>query len=376
MSTKGFRTWIEVDTKAIENNYRAFRSIIPKNTKLMAIVKSNAYGHGLVDFSRTISDLGADWLGVDSITEALKLRKNGITTPILVLGYVLPELISVAIKNDISITVSNFETLKIIEKSENSEPVKIHLKVDTGMHRQGFLFEDQKKLISKLKTQKTKIIVEGLYTHFAAAKNPDFPGHTKKQIEEFKKWIGVIKKAGFSPITHAGATSGTIVYPESHFDMVRVGISLHGLWPSQDVKKFAEKKIKIIPTLTWKVVISEIKKLPKGERIGYDLTEKLKRDSKIALCPIGYWHGYPRSMSGKSFVLVHGKKAKVLGRISMGMTIIDITDIPNAKIGDEAVLIGNSGDENISAEYIADLAGTVNYEIVTRINPLIKKIYK
>ena len=376
METKGLRTWIEIDTKAIENNYRAFRSIISKNTKLMAIVKSNAYGHGLLDFSRTISDLGADWLGVDSITEALKLRKNGVVTPILVLGYVLPELIPVAIKNNISITVSNFETLKIIKNSTGSEQLKVHIKVDTGMHRQGFLLSEQKKLMPKIKDLKGKIFVEGLYTHFAAAKNPNFPDHTMKQIEEFKKWKEILKKAGFNPISHAAATSGTIVYPESHFDMVRVGISLHGLWPSQDVKKFAEKKMKIFPTFTWKVVISEIKKLPKGSRVGYDLTEELKRNSRIALCPIGYWHGYPRSMSGKGFVIVGGKKVKVLGRISMGMTVIDITDVPKARVGDEVILIGSSGKERISVEDFANQAGTINYEVVTRINPLIKKFYK
>lgn len=375
MRVKGFRTWIEIDSKAIASNYKVFRSLIPKKTKLMAIAKSNAYGHGLFDYSELVESLGVDFIGVDSITEALKLRKNGIKIPILVLGYILPEMVEVAEKNNISITVSNFETLSLLQNNKNLSSIKVHIKVDTGMHRQGFLFEEQKSLIAKLKVSNSKILIEGLYTHFAAAKNPDKPGYTEKQIDEFEKWIKLFKNAGFNPMIHASATSGTIAYPKAHFDMVRIGIGLYGMWPSEDIKKLAEKKIRLIPALSWKTVISEIKKLKKGDSVGYDLTETLSRNSKVALCPIGYWHGYPRSLSGKSHVLIEGKEAKVLGRVSMGMIVVDITDIKNANVGDEVVLIGKSGKKEVSAEMIAKIAGTINYEITTGINPLIKKIY-
>jgi alanine racemase len=378
-SHNGLRTWIEIDRKAIKGNYDTFRSLIPKSCKLLAIVKSNAYGHSLIDFSKEAEKLGADFLGVDSIIEALALRREGIKTPILVLGYTLPEMISEAIKNDISITVSSLEMLKKITAviGKNDKKLKIHIKVDTGMHRQGFLPEDSAKILANLQltTNNKQLEVEGVFTHFASAKNPAFPVYTNHQIDDFKEWISLFNKNGFKPIVHAAATAGSLVFPDSHFDMVRIGIGLYGEWPSKESKAYLQDKMKLEPVLTWKTIISEIKNLLKGERLGYDLTEKLDRDSVVGICPVGYWHGIPRALSSVGYFLVNGKRAKILGRISMDMIVIDLTGIIGVKVTDEAVILGGSGKTKIISEEMAGMADTCNYELITRINPLIKRIY-
>ena len=365
----GLRTWLEIDCRAIEKNYKIFRSLIITKTKLMAVVKSNAYGHGLVDFAKKLERLGADWFGVDSVVEGLALRREGIKAPILVLGYTLSDKFKEAADNDISITVSSFETLETLQKNHLSKPLKIHIKVDTGMHRQGFLIKDLPGVL------KSKIEPEGLYTHFAAAKNPAFPEYTKKQIAEFEQWRTAFKKVGFLPICHASATAGAMIFPEANFDMTRIGIGFYGLWPAKEIESYFANRILLEPTLSWKTIISEIKELPKGAKIGYDLTETLQKESRIAICPIGYWHGYPRTLSSVGFVLVGGKRARILGRVSMDMISINITDIKDAKVGDEVVLIGKQKKEKITAGELANLSDTSHYEIVTRLNPLMKRVY-
>lgn len=384
--TTGLRTWIEVSKKALDNNYREFRKLIKPECKLMAIAKSNAYGHGLVDYAKTMTELGADWIGVDSITEAMRLRKEGIGIPILVLGYTLPENLAEAVENNISLTISSFDSLDALQRffagTQNDKSglihdsgFMIHVKVDTGMHRQGFQLDEFEKAVKFIKESLLNVQVEGAYTHFAAAKDPSFPDETNAQIEQFKEAAEILKKYGFNPICHAAATSGTIVFPESHFDMVRIGIGLMGLWPSSETKDCFIDKINLIPALTWRTIISEIKTVKAGERIGYDFTETLSRDSKIAILPVGYWHGYRRDLSGIGHVIVRGKKAKILGRISMDMITIDVTDIENTAVGDHVTLIGSDGDAEVSAYELAELSNTSWYETITQINPLIKKIY-
>lgn len=372
---KGLRTWIEIDKKAIKNNYNQFRKLIPKDCKLCSVVKSNAYGHGIFDFSKEIVSLGVDFLAVDSVVEALALRGEKISTPILVLGYTLPEMILKAVQKNVSITISHFEGLNSLLKVFANKKIKIHIKVDSGMHRQGFFEEDIEKVIKFLKENKEIIEVEGLYTHFATAKNPDFPEGTKNQIISFKKWTKAFKENGFKTINHASATAGTIVYPEAHFDMVRIGIGMYGLWPSPEVKKAFVNKVDLKPALSWKTLVSEIKKIKAGERVGYDFTEEVKRPSVIAILPIGYWHGFPRVLSSIGQVLIRGKKVKVVGRVSMDMIVVDVTDVSDVSILDEAIIIGRSNKEEVTAEEIVDSFEGSYYEFITRINPLIKKFY-
>lgn len=363
------RTWIEIDKKAIYHNIGEFRKIIKPSVKLMAIVKSNAYGHGLVDFAKTAENK-VDWFGVDSITEGLKLRQKGLKKPILVLGYTLPSRVEGAIQNNISLTISTLDALEHL--SAFKSPPKIHIKIDTGMHRQGFFLKDLPQVIKILK--QLKLFPEGLYTHLAAAKDRLYPSYSFKQIEDFKKADELFKKAGFKNyLRHVAASAGTILYPESHFDLARIGIGLYGMFPTKESE--VQTEINLKPVLTWKSIISEIKNVPKGAYIGYDLTEKISKASKIAIVPIGYWHGFDRGFSNCGEVLVKGRRCKVLGRVNMDMIMIDISNVSSVKIGDEIVMLGNSKKEMIYAEDMALKIGTTNYEVVTRINPLIKRFY-
>lgn len=371
----GLRTWIEVDREAVAHNYRAFRSVISKRTKLLAVVKSNAYGHSLLDFSKEAERLGADFLGVDSVVEALALRKEGVRIPILVLGYTVREMIPEAAAADIALSISSFEGLAAARGANLSKPLKIHIKADTGMHRQGFLPADLPKALAELSAAGSKLVAEGLYTHFAAAKNPAFPADTMRQIAEFRKWIDAFAAAGRAPIVHAAATAGTLLFPDAHFDMVRIGIGLYGLYPAREVKEYAKDRVNLRPALSWKAIIGELKDLPAGARIGYDFTETLPRPARAAVLPVGYWHGYPRSLSSIGRVLAGGKPARVLGRVSMDMIVVDVTGIPKLKVEDEVTLLGRAGEADASAETVAALADSSWYEILTRLNPLIKRFY-
>ncbi len=371
----GLRTWLEIDKSAIAHNYQQFRNLIASKTKLMGVVKSNAYGHNFLEFAKELISLGADYLAVDSAVEGLALRREGVKTPTLVLGYTLPEMQKELVENDIDLSISNFEAFDSLLKQTYTKIPKIHLKVDTGMTRQGFQLSDLEKLIELLKKNKSKFNLDGLFTHFAAAKNPSFPNDTKKQIEQFEIWRNAILKAGFSPICHASATSGTILFRQAEYDMVRVGIGMYGLWPSAETKAYAEQKVSLKPVLSWRTIVGEVKTLTENRGVGYDLTENLPAGSKVAILPIGYWHGYPRSLSSLGPVLINGERARIVGRVSMDMLIVDITNISNVKVGDVVTLIGSDGNQTISAEELSNIIGASWYELVTRINPLIKRIY-
>ncbi len=370
--TKGLRTWIEIDKAAMAHNYAVLRKLLTPETKFMAVVKSNAYGHCLQDFSLEIEKLGADWIGVDSIVEATALRKEGIKVPIFVLGYTLPSRLDEAAEHNITLSVSTFETLEALSKF--NQTISIHIKVDTGMHRQGFQIDQIVEVISKLQSLPKNISVTGLFTHFAAAKNPTKQEQTLAQIAQFEMWRKAFKEAGLKIISHAAASAGAMVYPQAHYDMVRFGIAMYGVWPSAEVKG-VEKGMELKPILSWRTIIGEVKDVKKGEGVGYDFTAVLERNSRLAICPIGYWHGLPRSVSNAGYVLVNGKKAPITGRVSMDMLIIDVTDIPDVKVGSIVTIIGKDGGEEVLAYKIADPERTSEYEIITRLNPLIKRFF-
>lgn len=372
-ASKKYKTWIEIDRAAIKHNYEVFRGLIKSETKLMAVVKSNAYGHDLVQFSKECEALGADFLGVDEAREAFILLEEGIKSPILILNYVEEDLLEDVVKKGISFTVSNFNMLGRAVALKDSKP-KIHIKADTGLGRQGFLLKDLDKVLEIL-TQEN-LAVEGLYTHYSFAESPSHNDYTDKQTDEFKTWIKAFAEKGFNPIKHASAASGCILGDKYHFDMVRIGIGLFGHWGSRELRDWAGDRIVLKQTMTWKTVVSEIKDKPKGSFLGYDLKKCLERDSRIAIIPVGYWHGMTGIMTNNGEVLIRGKRAPIYGRVAMDMTIVDITDIPGVEIGDEVVLVGFQGDDCISTDELKYRLELINYEFVTRINAQIPRIYK
>jgi len=374
---KGLRTWIEVDKKALQNNYKEFRKILSPDTKMCAVVKSNAYGHGLVDFSVQAEKIGVDYFAVDSITEAIRLRKEGIKKPILVLGHTLKDRMLDACNFDIEITISSFDSLFNVYKISKGlkKKIKVHLKIDTGMHRQGFMVSDRERLFEYLEDRVGGVEIVGVYTHFANAKKPDDRKETEKQIEEFVLWKEECVKRKIGKIFHASATAGALLYPEAHFDMVRIGMGLYGYYPSPEMKKVFKKSVDIKSILSWRSVVSEIKQIPKNEGMGYNFTFVTERKTNIALVPIGYWHGFGRDFSNVGHVLIRGKKYPMRGSISMDMIIVDITAGSQIKVGDVVTIIGEDTAKHQWANEISSNVEFSYYEFLTRINPLIKKIY-
>jgi len=372
--SKKHKTWLEIDIKNIEHNYEVFRSLLDAKTKLMAVVKSNAYGHDMIKFSKEMVRLGADFLGVDDAREAFILRSEKIQTPILIFSYIEEGNLEDVIKNNISVTVSNFEMLFRVVSFKNLNP-KIHIKVDTGLGRQGFTEKDMEKL-SKI-IQDENMEIEGLYTHYSVAESPSKIDYTKKQTEEFQKWIDFLNKKNIYPkITHSSAASGAILDKGFHFGMVRIGIGLFGHWGSRELKDWVNERVKIFQVATWKTIVAEIKEKPKGSFIGYNLRNCLKRDSKIAILPIGYWHGLTGIASEKAEFLINGKRVPILGRVAMDMSIIDVSDLENVKVGDEVVIVGEQMGETITTDDLKYRFDLLNYEFLTRINADIPRIYK
>jgi len=396
-SLENLRTWIEIDAHAAKHNYDMFRKLIGtgsrgKKVQLWSVVKSNAYGHGLFVFSKLMDECGVDGFCVDSIVEGVALRHAGIKKPILVLGSTLASRYVEASRENIIVTVSNREAFAAIAREKN--PPQFHIKIDSGMHRQGFYVEEIPKILALLKSRSVlRPALKGIYTHFASAKDINYPGYTDDQLKKYEKAVALFEKAGFKNMTkHAAATGGTLINKKYHFDAVRIGIGLYGLWPSKELEVQLSEKIILKPVLSWRTRISEVKKLQKGDYVGYDLTERVPRATTMAVLPIGYWHGFPRALSSLGEVLVRGERARVLGRVSMDITTIALPDggaktkKSSIKPGDIATLIGKAGrstgrsgsvrgdSDEIFAWEPSQKAGTTHYEFLTRLNPLMERV--
>jgi alanine racemase len=368
-------TWIEISKSALKNNVAQIKKRLSKKTKYMAVVKANAYGHGLLNVVGAIKN-NVDAFAVYDFSDALFLRKNKITKPLLTLGRVFPEQVTIAIKNNIELSVSNLDILENAQKISGKKKLIIHLCVDTGFGRDGFILSDMKKVLPLLQSQ--KIEVRGLYTHFASADESAFDDYSKKQIDELLLWKKALAEIGLQPLVHASATAGTFLSKfESHFDLVRIGIGNYGLWPSKEVEKRCAKQTKLIPVLAWKAMVVELKALPKGSHISYGCSFTLQRDSKIAILPVGYFDGISRVSSKKGWVIINKIKVPQLGRVTMNMIIIDVTDVKKIKVGDIATVIGADGNEIVSAQDWGDWSETSNYEIVTRLSAsLVRKVVR
>lgn len=376
-------SWVEIDSKALRHNVMQFRSLIGKDRILCGVVKSNAYGHGILEVSKQILGFGVDWLGVNSVEEGVFLRKSGIKAPTLILGYVPLFQLKKAISHDLRMVVYNIETVKELGRIAQIEKknVYLHIKLETGTNRQGVSPERIIEFVKEIK-KFPFLILEGISTHFANIEDTTDHSYAESQLTIFKKTVEMLEENGIViPIKHTSCTAATILFPDTYFNMVRVGIGIYGLWPSKETLLSSmingNPSVELKPVLTWKTKIAQIKEVKKGSFIGYGCTYKTNRDSRIAVLPVGYNEGYDRRLSNIAHVLIRGQRAPLRGRVAMNMMMVDVTDIEEIKLEDEVVLIGSQGKERITAEYLASLCGTINYEIVTRINPLIpRKVLK
>lgn len=367
--------WIEINLNILKNNYDFIRKKIGNKTKIAAVVKANAYGHGAVQVAKKLAELGADYFCVGSPEEGLELRNAGIKRPILVLAEILEEQYQEIIEADLIQTVASENTLYSLNKfaKKNNRIIKIHLKIDTGMGRIGFFPQEIPKIYQKAK-ELNNVKVRGLFSHFASAdsKNKAF---AEKQLFRFKEAISCLEtleaKNTKKLELHIANSAAIIDLPESSFDIVRPGIIIYGLLPSKELKNQANLK----PLLSFKTKIVEIRKLPANSPLSYGSTYKTKKEEKIAVLPIGYKDGYPRLLSNKGEVLIKGQRAPIRGKVCMGQVLVSIEEIENVELGDEVVLIGKQGKEEIRAAEIADLCGTISYEIVCNLSERLRKIY-
>ncbi|OCT11115.1 alanine racemase [Paenibacillus pectinilyticus] len=371
-------TWVEISLDALRSNIEQFQKVLPAGMKQMAVVKADAYGHGAVEVAKEVLSAGVDYLGVAFFDEALELRNAGITAPILVLGYTPPEGINRARELDVTIAVYSRDVLEALceqgRKLENAaqKKLKIHIKLDTGMGRLGLHTEaDAIPFIEEALTL-SNVEVEGLFTHYANADEVD-KSYTLEQYGRFERIVSYFTDKGVSfPYIHAGNSAAAIDLPGLTYSMVRLGISMYGLYPSADVD---QTKIELKPVLSLKTGIVHLKTLPAGSGVSYGTIYHTKGDEQIGTLPIGYADGYSRMLSGKAEVLVRGKRVPIVGRICMDQCMINVSDVPDVEALDEVVLIGEQDGERISAEDVADQLGTINYEIICMISHRVARVY-
>jgi alanine racemase len=359
-------SWIEISKSAILSNIAAIKKNLKPKVKFIGVVKANAYGHGLFEVVSTIKDK-VDYLAVYDFNDAVFLRSKKITKPIFVMGFTPLDKINLSVKNKLEISVSNFEILQEAKKLPKNKQIKIHICIDSGLGRDGFLKSDLKKLLPLLKNNNLEVV--GLYTHLAASDDDSFLSYTKKQIAELLWWKKELAKIGISPMVHGSSTTGSLISEfKNCFDAVRIGGGLYGLWSSKEAAQKNFHKTRLKSALSWKTKIIEVKEMPKGSHISYSCTFTLKRDSRIAILPIGYFDGIPRSSSNKSQVLINGKKVPQIGRVTMNMIVIDVTDLKKVKIGDLVTVIGKDKKEEITSQDWGDWSDSFNYEITTRLS--------
>lgn len=361
-------TWVEIDLNKIENNFNEIKKIT-SNRKVICVVKADAYGLGAHEIANKLSESSAYAFAVASMEEALDLRSSGITKPILVLGYVDTRNLTLASSNGIRITLFDKDFIKRLKEYKDEHVLSIHVKVDTGMHRLGISPEEVEEVFNELLSLKN-VIIEGIYTHFSSA-DVDRE-YTEHQIRKFDDVLLKLKAKNIHvPVVHAANSATILNFRNAYYDAVRPGILLYGFSPNASIKLDSIYQ----PAVSLKTRIIKVTNLKKGERISYGGTYETDSDKTIATLPIGYADGVPRLLSNVGYVLVKGRKARIVGTITMDMMMIDVTNFPYIHPGNEVVIFGSQNGENISLEEFSSMAKTIPYEILTRLNKRIRRVY-
>ncbi len=370
MTLDGIVTWAEIDLDAIAHNVRALKAFVGPQTQIIASVKANAYGHGLLPVARTVLEAGASWLAVHRIQAGIALREGGITAPILLLGHTPESGVRLVLRYHLTPTVVDQETAAALA-AQATETVRVHVKVDTGMSRYGLEPEKVLDLIRYI-ARLPHLQLEGVFSHFATADEADL-SFAQDQLRQFREVLQTIAAEGYEvQMPHIGNSAGTITLPEAHMAAVRPGVLLYGMPPSEHVRP----PFPLHRALTLKSRVIHVRTLPAGRSISYGRTYVTPTPMKAALVSLGYGDGYPRAASNRGMVLIHGQRAPIRGRICMDQFVVDVTHIPHVRVGDEVVAIGQQGDETITAEEVANWAGTINYEITTGLLPQVVRVYR
>lgn len=368
-----------IDTASLSHNISVLKKGLAPGAEIAAVVKSNAYGHGVRIAWRAFVEGGATWLCVDSLHEAQELRDDGYTGNLFVMGHIPPAHAKTAASLDVRCMVYDRRQIDALGEAANaaSRPLRLVMKLETGTQRQGLTIEAALNLAHYI-ARFPYLVLEGTATHFANIEDTTDHSFAYEQLRIFNEYNDILTANGFRPTLRTIANSAAgILWPHTHCELVRAGITCYGMWPSTECYVSARllgKDVDLRPALTWKTLIAQIKTVPAGSLIGYGCTYETTHESRIAVLPVGYYDGYDRAMSNLAYVLIRGKRAPVRGRICMNMCMVDVTDIPDAEPGDDVVLLGRQGGESLSAEQLATWAGTINYELTTQIQTNIPRI--
>ncbi len=368
-----YRMRAEINLDAIRTNIMTMKNCIPARKKLLAVIKANAYGHGAVEVANALDDL-ADYYGVAFMDEAIELRKAGIVKPILILGHTDESLFGANIQYDITQTIYSFEQGKVLSDLavKAGKKAKIHIKIDTGMNRIGFSCKWESVDTIVALTKLPGIEAEGIFTHYYLADAED-KQLAMQQLSKYTQMIEWLEEEGVTfSLRHISNSAGIMEMPNDTYDMVRSGIATYGLYPSEEMNKEA---CVLYPAMELKSHITHVKTVSQGETVGYGATYTLEEDKVIATVEVGYADGYPRALSNQGRMLVHGQYAPIVGRVCMDQTMIDVTHIPDVRIGDEVVLVGKQMENTISAEELADMSASFNYEFVCDVNRRVPRIF-
>ena len=365
--------WIEISAGALHHNVKVFRQVLTPGTLVAAVVKANAYGHGVELVAPEIEN-DVDFLAVHSAEEARNLRRIGVSKPVLIMGFV-PLAEMARLDADVHFLVSTPEELEWLGEIRQREGVAhpVHLKVETGTNRQGVRVEALERMTRAASQHGLEIA--GLATHFANIEDTLEHDFARRQLDVFHQAIERLRHelGGNPPFIHAACSAAALLFREADFSMVRVGIGLYGHWPSRETRlswilEHGEDGLTLEPVLSWKAVVGQVKEVPAGESVGYGRTWQALRPTRLAVIPVGYSDGYPRLMGNRGRILIGGRPAPVVGRVCMNIFMADVTDHPGVGVGDEAVLIGRTGANEVAAEEVATLSGTINYEILSRLS--------
>ena len=366
-----YRSQAAINLAAIKQNIAFIREGLPVNTSVMAVVKANGYGHGLLAVANAALDAGAAYLAVADVYEGSELRQRGITAPILVMGGMLPSLAHVTVENGMTQTVYSAEMVAALQTacSVHNRKVKIHIKIETGMNRLGVRPGAELDALLQAVERAPDVELEGLFSHFSVSEIED-KSFTLAQYERFQQAVEQCHGRGHQPMLHISNSGAILDCPFATLDMVRLGIAMYGLYP--DGKTEGELQ----PAMEWRTNVVQVKTVHPGDTVSYGRAWTADEERTIATLPVGYADGYRRVFGNRACVLIHGRRAPVVGRVCMDHCMVDVTGIEGVAVGDEAVLIGRQGEENISAEELATHAGTISYEILTTIGERVKRVYR
>lgn len=371
-SLKNGRAWVEIDLDRLKENFRKVKGWIGPGLDVLVAVKADAYGHSSVAVSRALAEEGVSMLGVASLEEAIEIKRGGAGVPVLILSpssfLEIPEIVAEGLRS----TVSNMEyarRLSVLARAADRE-MRVHVEVDTGMGRTGVNHSSAADFIRGVAGLEY-VCVEGIFTHFANAEEPD-RGFALEQLRRFNAALEDLRKGGPEiPLIHAANSASLLGLKESHFNMVRPGLIVYGMYPSEWVRR----TIQVEPVMTFKARVAHLNRVRKGETVSYGRTWTARRDSTVAVVSVGYGDGYSRALSNKGEVLIRGKRIKIVGVICMDLTMVDVTDHPEVRIGDEVVLMGRSGKEEITASELAALSETISYDVTCSVGPRVPRVF-